>query len=196
MGEQYFVMNVEHEPQGPYGAIIRWDTHQDEPSDSRVEYGTDPSNLTLSERFDEGGVTRHRVELTGLQPGAQYYYRALSEREADGKISRSPLLRFYQPFTWRGFFRPVDNPPATNEVNAGSTVPVKFSLDGDQGLAIFAAGYPKSGGTTTEGSLSYDDREDQYTYTWRTDRAWSGQTRQLVVKLKDNSEHTANFRFR
>lgn len=76
------------------------------------------------------------------------------------------------------------------------TIPVKFSLGGNHGLNIFAAGSPKSEQTATAGSLSYDARYDQYTYTWRTDRAWSGQTRQLVLKLIDGSEHKANFQFR
>ena len=46
------------------------------------------------------------------------------------------------PFT--GFFRPVDNLPTVNVVKAGSAIPVKFSLGGDQGLNIFAANSPAS----------------------------------------------------
>jgi hypothetical protein len=46
------------------------------------------------------------------------------------------------PFT--GFFSPVGNPPALKSPNAGSAVPVKFSLGGDRGLAILEAGYPAS----------------------------------------------------
>ena len=47
-------------------------------------------------------------------------------------------------WAFTGFFSPVDNPPALNTMKAGAAVPVKFSLAGDQGLAIFAAGYPNS----------------------------------------------------
>ena len=47
-------------------------------------------------------------------------------------------------YNWSGFFPPVDNLPALNSVKAGSAIPVKFSLGGDKGLNIFAAGYPKS----------------------------------------------------
>jgi hypothetical protein len=114
-------------------------------------------------------------------------------------------------FDWAGFFPPVDNPPATNVVQAGRSIPVKFSLGGDQGLDIFAAGYPRSETlpadpdapldpieTDSAGAsgLSYDATSDQYTYVWKTEKAWSGQTRQLVLKLTDGSEHTANFQFR
>ena len=45
-------------------------------------------------------------------------------------------------FSWTGFFQPVDNPPAVNTKNAGSAVPVTFSLGGDQGLGVLAAGSP------------------------------------------------------
>jgi Purple acid Phosphatase, N-terminal domain len=179
--------------------IISWVTLDDEPSDSQVQYGTDPNNMTTTD-LDRRRVTNHRVELTGLQPGARYYYRVMSrsytsDKPAEGKLSTAQG-RFYHPtFNWEGFFRPVNNPPSINENNAGSTIPVKFSLDGNQGLDIFAAGFPQSAGAATAGSLSYDAREDQYTYTWRTDKAWSGR-RTLVVKLKDNSEHRAEFDFK
>ena len=41
-----------------------------------------------------------------------------------------------------GFFPPVANPPTGNIAKAGSAIPVKFSLGGNRGLAIFAAGCP------------------------------------------------------
>ena len=36
------------------------------------------------------------------------------------------------------------NPPAVNVENAGRAIPVKFSLSGNKGLDIFAAGCPVS----------------------------------------------------
>jgi hypothetical protein len=56
------------------------------------------------------------------------------------------------PFSWTvksgyaftGFFQPVANPPKINRVKAGSLIPVRFSLGGNFGTAIFAAGYPQS----------------------------------------------------
>jgi hypothetical protein len=114
-------------------------------------------------------------------------------------------------FAFTGFLSPVNNPPTVNTVKAGQAVPVKFSLGGNQGLSIFAAGYPKSqpmaclsgsaldevettvsaGGST----LSYDTATDTYTYVWKTDKAWKG-CRQLIVQLTDGTFHTANFEFR
>src|SRR6185369_2217266 len=115
-------------------------------------------------------------------------------------------------YNFAGFFPPVANLPTLNIVQAGRAVPVKFSLSGNKGLGIFAAGSPSSGpipcnssdpatdlvGTVTAGgsSLSYDPTTDQYIYVWKTEAAWAGTCRQLVVQLNDGSIHRANFKFK
>jgi hypothetical protein len=114
-------------------------------------------------------------------------------------------------FDFSGFFRPVDNPPTLNVVKAGSGIPLKFSLSGDQGLDIVAFGYPASYGvdcntsapldtveqTVTAGasSLSYDADVDQYVYVWKSDKAWAGTCRRLDVTLIDGTRHIAHFKF-
>ena len=115
-------------------------------------------------------------------------------------------------YNFGGFLQPVDNLPTLNLVKGGAGVAVKFSLGGDQGLSIFETGYPVSrpivceGGapldaieqTVTAGSssLSYNAATETYAYTWKTDKAWAGTCRQLVVKLADGTEHKANFKFK
>jgi N-acetylneuraminic acid mutarotase len=110
-------------------------------------------------------------------------------------------------FAFTGFFPPVGNPPSLNAANAGSGIPVKFSLSGNQGLNIFETGYPKSQpidcttkadlapATSTAGSLSYDSATDRYTYNWKTEKGWGMTCRKLIVKLSDSSSHIAYFRF-
>jgi hypothetical protein len=114
-------------------------------------------------------------------------------------------------YAFTGFFRPVDNLPVLNSVKAGSAIPLKFSLNGYQGMEIFALNSPFSaavscsadGGvddvteTLTAGnsSLSYDAAADQYVYVWKTEKSWSN-CRQLVVRLKDGKEYKANFLFK
>jgi hypothetical protein len=113
------------------------------------------------------------------------------------------------PFT--GFFAPVDNAPVVNVVKAGSAVPVKFSLGGNRGLSILAAGSPASAphsctsapadlleSTDTPGSstLTYDAASDRYHYVWKTAKAWVGTCRTFVLKLSDGTSHTAEFRFK
>jgi hypothetical protein len=111
-----------------------------------------------------------------------------------------------------GFLQPVENLPLLNVINAGQAVPVKFSLSGNKGLNILAAGYPISGqiacdanepGAVIEetfaaggSSLSYDAAADVYGYVWKTDKAWKGTCRVLALRLKDGSDHFAKFRFR
>ncbi|MBI3447301.1 MAG: SBBP repeat-containing protein [Acidobacteria bacterium] len=111
-----------------------------------------------------------------------------------------------------GFFQPIDNVPALNIAAAGRSIPVKFSLGGNQGLTIIAAGFPASSpipcdasepGTGLEesatpggNSLSYDVITDQYSYIWKTKKAWKGTCRMLVVGLNDGTQHYARFRIR
>jgi hypothetical protein len=126
--------------------------------------------------------------------------------------SLSPFAVFVEidDYPFSGFFAPVDNRPTLNTVNAGSAVPVKFSLGGDLGLDVLVAGSPKSHtiecgsdpetdpieqtATASNSGLSYDADNDQYVYVWKTDKAWQGTCRQLVVQLDDGSVHRANFK--
>lgn len=117
----------------------------------------------------------------------------------------------YSAYDVDAFFPPVDSRPTLNMVKAGQSVPVKFSIGSDQGLGIFASGYPKSEpigcdstddvdgieSTATAGSsgLSYDAATDTYNYIWKTLKGWAPGCRQLVLKLDDGSTHRANFKF-
>ena len=116
------------------------------------------------------------------------------------------------PYNFTGFFSPIDNPPVLNEMKAGAAAPVKFSLGGNQGLNIFAAGSPSSvqvscasgvpisdveeTETAGQSSLSYDAASDRYKYTWKTESSWKNTCRVLTVTLRDGTVHTANFKFK
>jgi alpha-tubulin suppressor-like RCC1 family protein len=112
-------------------------------------------------------------------------------------------------YNFTGFFQPIDNLPTWNSINAGSTVPVKFSLNGNQGIDIFEAGFPASQNIACDSSksadpiediaaagssgLSYNATIDQYSYIWKTNKEWKNSCRQLVVLLKDGTYHNASF---
>jgi hypothetical protein len=129
----------------------------------------------------------------------------------------TPTLLIVEPpkdqevFPFSGFLAPVDAPPVVNSVKAGAAVPVKFSLGGDRGLQIFAADHPSSQQTSCSGggvddieetvsaggsTLVYDATSDQYTYIWKSDKAWAGSCRELQVRFVDGQTHVAQFRFR
>lgn len=115
-------------------------------------------------------------------------------------------------YNFTGFFAPVDNLPTLNQVKAGQTIPLKFSLSGNKGLSILAAGFPASQQvscstnvpindmeeTDTPGNstLTYDSGSDKYQYNWKTEKTWANTCRVLTVKLNDGSLHTANFKFK
>jgi hypothetical protein len=114
-------------------------------------------------------------------------------------------------FNFAGFFAPVDNAPIFNIVNAGQAIPLKFSLGGYHGLNIFAVGYPISQQVACDlsnvdgieetvaagsSSLTYNSATDQYNYAWKTNKAWSGTCRQLIIQLTDGTIHIAYFFFR
>jgi hypothetical protein len=111
-----------------------------------------------------------------------------------------------------GFFQPVDNPPTFNSVKAGQGIPVRFSLGGDYGLGILAAGSPTSQPiacsneestdaieqvvAVSNSGLQYDAPTATYTYAWKTQKAWTGQCRQFTLTLTDGTSHTVNFQFK
>ena len=126
----------------------------------------------------------------------------------DTKVRNVEVL----PYNFTGFFSPIDNPPTVNEMKAGQAAPVKFSLGGNQGLNIFAAGSPLSVQVTCDtnmpisaveevltagsSSLTYDAASDQYKYIWKTESSWKNTCRQLTVTLRDGTVHVAVFKFK
>jgi hypothetical protein len=113
-------------------------------------------------------------------------------------------------FPFRGFLFPVQNAPVLNKAFAGLPVLLRFSLTGNRGLGIIAAGYPQSKGitcpagatvvgtpetTTYQPGLLYIKLIDQYIYVLKTDKTWAGTCRSVTMKLTDGTEHVANFKF-
>ena len=133
--------------------------------------------------------------------------------DSAGNAGNTAIATYSVVYAWAGFFQPVENPSAWNSAKAGQSIPVKFSLGGDQGLGVIAAGHPKvvaitcpSSSTTTEAieeyvtsttnnGLVYDPLTGQYNYVWKTEKTWAGKCFRLDVKLVDNTPHSAQFKF-
>jgi Tol biopolymer transport system component len=184
--------------------------------------GSGRTNLTPNTPGDEGqpawSPDGAKIAFTSGRDGNAEIYVMNADGNGVTRLTNNPATdtgpdwQPIPPFNFSGFFQPVDNLPTLNVVKAGQAIPVKFSLNGDQGLNIFAAGYPGSQiiqcdsttvvdgieETVTAGSssLSYDPSTDTYTYVWKTNKAWANSCRQLVVKLNDGSYHQANFKFK
>lgn len=128
-----------------------------------------------------------------------------------GEATSNDEVNIKTVYDFKGFFSPVDNLPVFNEMNAGRSVPVKFSLQGNQGLAIFAS-TPSSKPVAcdiyavtdaievtvndTSSKLTYDVLSDTYNYVWNTDKAWTGTCRQLDIALIDGTSRSAQFKFK
>jgi hypothetical protein len=73
-------------------AVITWSTNK--PTESRIFYGTDASNLTLvAESLSQTASTTHRVDLSNLHPNTIYYFQV--DLGQPGAISpNQPMLSF------------------------------------------------------------------------------------------------------
>jgi hypothetical protein len=193
---------VTFEHQDPMSAVPNWDIAlYDVATNVLYRLAETPADEYLNDVDYDPATRRVRVVFTRT-----------NNVTLDDVYAMTFTLPATPSYAFSGFFSPVDNLPTVNLVSAGRAVPVKFSLGGDQGLDIFATGYPKSqqiacdSTATVDGieetltaggsSLSYDAASDIYTYVWKTDKAWAGTCRQLVVKLDDGSAHRANFKFK
>ena len=178
-------------------------------------YGSVPTAGCSTTDALSGVGTAASLTVTGGNPNGTGTFTATCAGASDNAgNTAAPVSATYtvtQIFTFTGFFQPVDNPPTLNTMSAGRGIPVKFGLNGNQGLNIFAAGYPVSQQITCSNSapvdaveqtvtvgasgLSYDAATDTYTYTWKTDRSWANTCRRLIVRLSDGTDHIALFKF-
>jgi hypothetical protein len=112
---------------------------------------------------------------------------------------------------FRGFFKPVKNPPMFNRVTAGQAVPIRFTVDGYRGTTVLKLGSPTSSPISCQAvrsenivdetesanhlGLRQDGAKSKFKYIWKTDRSWTGTCRKLVLTLVDGSSYEALFRF-
>jgi sugar lactone lactonase YvrE len=168
-------------------------------------YGcTDPSGIvSCAGPVPSGGV----VDTTSV--GAKMF----TVSATDGAGNSASLTHTYNVvYAFTGFFAPIDNVPVLNVLKAGAAVTVKFRLGGNQSLDVLAPGHPRSVVTSCDStaqldvveetvaaggsSLTYDAIADQYVYVWKTEKSWANACRQLVVKLRDGTEHRADFKLK
>jgi predicted extracellular nuclease len=195
---------------GPYSAIegqsVLVSATGSDPNGGTLTYDWDLDN---NGSFETPGQSVSFSAAALTAPGTH----TIKVRVTDaGALTATDEATVFVIYGFSGLFSPVANFPTFNLVNAGASVPVKFSLGGNKGLSIFIAGYPKSeqiacassvevDGTTstvTAGStgLTFDPLTNQYSYVWKTDKSWANTCRQLVVKLIDGTVHRANFTFK
>jgi len=121
--------------------------------------------------------------------------------------SKSVSITVSSAMTFAGFFAPIRNMPYVNTAQAGSSIPVKFTVGGYRGQNVLMetpsseqvacpagaaenAVRPGIAGVAGLRSLGYS-----YNYVWKTNPSWAGTCRKFALKLADGSTHEAMFRF-
>jgi hypothetical protein len=105
-------------------------------------------------------------------------------------------------YDFEGFFSPLLAEPAVASARAGDVVPAKFSLHGNRGADVLVRAAWRPCSATTDdsspatGSLGYSAGPDRYTFAWRTDKAWVGSCKELLLTLRDGTTHGAYVGFR
>jgi hypothetical protein len=159
--------------------------------------GLDEAASTLSGTIATDGIGPHTLTFTAFD---------LAGNSAGQECTYDVIYDF------GGFYPPVEPVPALNAAKGGSAVPLKFSLGGDQGLNVIAAGYPTSQQvkcTTLEpvgqaspikpagqSGLSYAAGNGWYSYVGKTDKGWAGTCRVLTLQLDDATQYLAYFQFK
>jgi hypothetical protein len=166
------------------------------------ESGVDDTASTLSGTVNTSTVGEKTVSFTA--------------KDNVGHSSATKQCTYNVNYNWDGFRQPVDNLPTLNTVKAGQSIPMKFSLSGNQGLSILqpsttSAPNPKvtaitcPGGstpmdaieqtTTANNGLTYDATADQYNYVWKTQSTYAGKCYRFDMTLIDGTTHSALFKF-
>jgi hypothetical protein len=101
---------------------------------------------------------------------------------------------------FNGFAGKNEVRPAVNTAKAGANLSMRFMLEGDQGIEVLEAGYPRSGAYTCGGTPLDEATEPttgdlnlsgngQYSYGWKTNKLWATTCRTFVLKLSDGTYH-------
>ena len=151
---------------------------------------------------------RATLPPTGLAPGT---YTVTASFAGDTTYTAATRTGTLVVSGFSGFFQPFDNPPTSTSSTPGRAVPVKFSLGGNPwtrhlrgGLSACGHGCLRLGAPTDEiettvtadgNGLQYDPASGQYTYTWKTQKSWTG-CRRLELLFVDGSLRAADFKFK
>jgi hypothetical protein len=186
------------------------------PSGATVTYSASATDLV------DGSLTPNCLPAAGSLFGFGTTTVTCSATDSHGNTGSKTFNVTISSFTFQGFFQPVDNPGTgttmiVNTVKNGSTVPVKWKLQGQGGAEItsvsaVAIGWPKMGSiscnaltsgaeapieTTVTGgtSLRYDSTGMQFIYNWQTQKQ-VGTCWRLDVKFTDGTTKSAYFKLK
>jgi hypothetical protein len=155
-------------------------------------------------------ATGARVTHTYAQPGTYRVTLVVADDDEGLGFAAGDQDIVVPTYEFGGFREPVEDQPALNDRNAGSAVPVKFTLANAEGVDIFGADFPQSqpidcdtrqplgaGEPMTEGEWTFVELEaGVYHFNWKTNKQWEDTCRRLVLGFDDGSRAAADFWFK
>jgi hypothetical protein len=151
------------------------------------------------------GVAADAILWTAGGPMVGFFtVTCVGARDVAGNTA-SATATYQVVYDFGGFEEPVGG--AANDVNAGSTVPVKFALDGNHGLGVLAEGSPTYVRTSCSTGAVLGAPEQavaaspfryaggRYVFVWKTPKSLAGACARLDVALEDGTTRSASFSF-
>jgi predicted extracellular nuclease len=195
---------------GPYtvveGQTVTVSATGSDPESGALTYAWDLDN---NGSFETAGQTATYTAAAGSAPASPTIRVRVTDPLGLTAIDSATVNIIWN---FSGFLSPLANPPVENKANSGAAILIGFRLGGNQGLAVIAAGYPRSiqytCGTavgsrptdattpTVNAGFSYNAATATYTYSWKTDKGWSNTCRRFVLKLTDGTFHYLDVNFR
>jgi hypothetical protein len=172
-------------------------------------------------KYDSKGNLLQLVAPNGPEEGKIWGPHSVTV-DLDGNVYVGDQLNRIQkfapsvvPYTFDGFFSPIENDPIVNKAKAGQAIPIKWRVTDKDGLPIsdpssfvgltsYGVNCSSFEGDPTnsveesaagQSGLQYLG-DGWWQFNWKTPKSYSGQCRIMKLTLDDKSEHTASFRFK
>jgi hypothetical protein len=170
------------------------------------------SSVTIG-AFDGGsGIDPATSDLTKTFNAVGNASVTFTAKDKLGHSATKPCS-FQVIYKFTGFHQPIDN-GVTNISNAGSTVPVKWTIMNNAGVGVSdtasfvdltsikitlgsCTSLPSDAiETYSLGSGLMYTGNGQWQLNWKTQKLWAGTCRTMTVDLNDGTKHTATFQFK
>jgi len=176
-------------------------------------FGSVPNAPTCTADDAVSGIPANGCVVTGYSTAVGNHTMTATATDNAGRTATATRQYTVDPWTFKGFYQPIDMGTTLNTVKGGSTVPFKFELFAgsteltdtakvdqplralkvacDTGAPLDDIELTATGGT----SLRYDTTGGQYIYNWQTPKQ-PGACYNVTITANDGSFQTAHFKLK
>ena len=176
-------------------------------------FGSVPNAPTCTADDAVSGIPANGCVVTGYSTAVGNHTMTATATDNAGRTATATRQYTVDPWTFKGFYQPIDMGTTLNTVKGGSTVPFKFELFAgsteltdtakvdqplralkvacDTGATLDDIELTATGGT----SLRYDTTGGQYIYNWQTPKA-AGSCYDVTITAQDGTPKTAHFKLK